>query len=280
MATSSGSQQDDAQRSLVRPMPSLGAVTPPTPVTAPSITTASPWQTPMPTLIPPSLPYDNPFLHTRPPATQSLFPPPLITLTTAGTPTSTPVPASFLPPFPPLFASGTPSTPTPTPTVPQSFFISTSNPPVQFTPPPFYVNSFLTAPIINTPYMTPQYPFVPFYQSFQPQTLNPIPTITTPPSPFVKELLDYEIPSTAKLPTLKVYNGTTCPDNHIDTYEWHMTSLKLDQRFWCTYFPTTLDGNAGAWFKILAPNSIYNFEQLKQLFLTNFMQLRKYRGDN
>ena len=74
-----------------------------------------------------------------------------------------------------------------------------------------------------------------------------------------------------KLPNLKTYNGTTDPDNHIDTYEWTMTLLKLDERFWCKYFPTTLDGNAGTWFKTLCSGSIYNFVQLKYFFLTNFM---------
>ncbi|XP_042751977.1 uncharacterized protein LOC122194804 [Lactuca sativa] len=99
-------------------------------------------------------------------------------------------------------------------------------------------------------------------------------------SPFVKELLDYEIPNAAKLPTLKTYNGTTDPNSHIDTYEWTMTLLKLDERFWCTYFPTTLDGNTDTWFKTLRPGSISNFAQLKYLFLTKFMQSRKYKGDS
>lgn len=30
----------------------------------------------------------------------------------------------------------------------------------------------------------------------------------------------------------------------------------------------------------MRPGSIYNFRQLKYLFLTNFMQLRKYKGDS
>ncbi|XP_023771606.1 uncharacterized protein LOC111920247 [Lactuca sativa] len=59
-----------------------------------------------------------------------------------------------------------------------------------------------------------------------------------------------------------------------------MTSLKVDERFWCTYFPTTLDGNAGTCLKTLGPGIISNFSQLKYLFLTNFMQLRKYKGDS
>ncbi|KAL7601482.1 uncharacterized protein LOC111911505 [Lactuca sativa] len=58
-----------------------------------------------------------------------------------------------------------------------------------------------------------------------------------------------------------------------------MASLKLDERFWCTYFPTTLEGNVGTWIKTLKLSSINNFNQLKYLFITNFMQLRKYKGD-
>nr|KAJ0207872.1 hypothetical protein LSAT_V11C500290020 [Lactuca sativa] len=98
-------------------------------------------------------------------------------------------------------------------------------------------------------------------------------------SPFVKELLEYEIPNTTKLPHLKTYDDTTNPDSHIDTYEWTMMSIKLDEQLWCTYFPTTLDGNASTWFKTLRLGSINNFSQLKYLFLTNFMQLQKYKGD-
>ena len=95
----------------------------------------------------------------------------------------------------------------------------------------------------------------------------------------MKELLEYEILNTAKLSHLKTYDGTIDSDSHIDTYEWAMTSIKLHERFWCMYFPTTLDGNVGTWFKTLCPGSICNFSQPKYLFLTKFMQLRKYKGN-
>ena len=55
---------------------------------------------------------------------------------------------------------------------------------------------------------------------------------------------------------------------------------QLDERFWFTYFPTTLDGKTGTWFKTVRPGSFYNFSQLKHLFLTNFMRLCKYKGDS
>ena len=72
-------------------------------------------------------------------------------------------------------------------------------------------------------------------------------------------LRNRKYPTPLNLPTLKTYNGTTDPDSHINTYEWTMRSLKLDERFWCTYFPTTLDGNADTWFKTLRPGIISNF---------------------
>lgn len=34
------------------------------------------------------------------------------------------------------------------------------------------------------------------------------------------------------------------------------------------------------WFTTLRPRGIYNFGQLKYLFLTNFVQLQKYKGDS
>lgn len=70
-------------------------------------------------------------------------------------------------------------------------------------------------------------------QQYNPQGALPIPNQDCLSriviSSFTKEILDYEIPNTAKMPHLKTYNGTTYPDNHIGMYEWMMTSLKLDE---------------------------------------------------
>lgn len=57
-----------------------------------------------------------------------------------------------------------------------------------------------------------------------------------------------------------------------------MTSLKMDEWFWCTYFLTNLDGNTGTWFKTLHPWRINKYGQLKYILLANFMQLWKYKG--
>lgn len=47
----------------------------------------------------------------------------------------------------------------------------------------------------------------------------------------------------------------------------------------CTYFLVTLSGNVGKCFKALRPGNIVSFEQLRYIFLNNFMQLRKWKED-
>ena len=109
-----------------------------------------------------------------------------------------------------------------------------------------------------------------------PHINNPITSIS---SAFCQELLQYEIPHSAMIPNIPKYDNTTDPDEHINTYEWTMTSLRIDKRFTLTYFPVTLSGNASKWIKALRSGSISSFNQLRYLFLHNFMQLRKFKWD-
>lgn len=44
-------------------------------------------------------------------------------------------------------------------------------------------------------------------------------------SNFNHELLQYKIPHSAMIPNMPKCDGTTDPDDHIDNYEWMMTSL-------------------------------------------------------
>ncbi|CAI9283499.1 unnamed protein product [Lactuca saligna] len=87
--------------------------------------------------------------------------------------------------------------------------------------------------------------------------------VTSSSSAFYQELLQYEIPHSAMIQNIPKYDGTTDPDEHMDTYEWIMTPFRMDKRFTCTYFPVTLSGNASKWFKTLHPGSISSFEQLR-----------------
>lgn len=96
---------------------------------------------------------------------------------------------------------------------------------------------------------------------------------------FCSELLQYEIPHSTMILNIPKYNGMTDLDEDIDTYKWTMTLLRMDKRFIRTYFPVMLAGKEDKWFKALCPGSIISFSPLRYLFLNNFMQLQKGRGD-
>ncbi|KAL4579414.1 hypothetical protein LXL04_015560 [Taraxacum kok-saghyz] len=51
---------------------------------------------------------------------------------------------------------------------------------------------------------------------------------------FCQELLQYEMQRPAMIPNVRKYNRTTDHDNHVDTYEWTMISLCMDEMFTCT----------------------------------------------
>ncbi|KAL4582118.1 hypothetical protein LXL04_006659 [Taraxacum kok-saghyz] len=131
------------------------------------------------------------------------------------------------------------------------------------------IPSYTQSPPVTNPFAPINSQHRPLQTAYAPLSIS---------SSFIRELLDYEIHNTSKIRHIQRYEGTMDPDDHIDSYEWTMTSLKVDERFWCTYFPVTQTGNVGKCFKTLHPDRIINFSQLKYLFLTNFMQLRKYRG--
>ena len=62
-------------------------------------------------------------------------------------------------------------------------------------------------------------------------------------STFRQELLQYKIPHSTMLQNIPKYDRRTDPKEHIDTYEWKMTSLRVDNRFTCTDIPVMQLGN-------------------------------------
>ena len=50
-------------------------------------------------------------------------------------------------------------------------------------------------------------------------------------SAFCHELLQYEIPHSAIIPNIPKYDKPNGPNEHIDTYEWMMASLRMDKQF-------------------------------------------------
>jgi hypothetical protein len=61
------------------------------------------------------------------------------------------------------------------------------------------------------------------------------------------------------------------PTKHYENYRMHLALHAMPDEKACTAFPTTLSGNAREWFRGLMPNSISTFEDLTQIFLTQFL---------
>ncbi|XP_056688411.1 uncharacterized protein [Spinacia oleracea] len=95
--------------------------------------------------------------------------------------------------------------------------------------------------------------------------------MTPTSSPFVEELFMEEIPK-VRLPTHITYNGTTDPRDHVISYEQQMFLSLHSEACWCKYYPTTLTGVVGEWFRTLPKGSIDSFIDLSEKFCVQFVR--------
>ena len=81
--------------------------------------------------------------------------------------------------------------------------------------------------------------------------------------------------SKVKLPTIKPFDGTIDPDDHMSAYKCQMSIQTVDDATWCKNFPATLMGGSQKWFQNLPPNSVNNFTELSYLFTGHFVAYRQ-----
>jgi hypothetical protein len=79
------------------------------------------------------------------------------------------------------------------------------------------------------------------------------------------------LPEKFKVPEIPFYTGLKDPVEHLDNFLAHIDLHRTPQMVACQAFPLTLSGNARDWFKKLLPSSISNFDELRRMFLTQFM---------
>ena len=73
---------------------------------------------------------------------------------------------------------------------------------------------------------------------------------------FTKRIIEFSAPK-HKMPTnLKLYDGTTDPDDHINRFTGAGNHEEWPMPVWCRMFQQTLDGKARGWFKKLPSGSI------------------------
>jgi len=94
--------------------------------------------------------------------------------------------------------------------------------------------------------------------------------------PCTNEIITTPLPDKWRGLTIKLYDGSTDPDEHLNVYKTQMTLYTTDNNVWCKVFPTSLQGELLTWFTELPPNSIDDFDLLAAKFFTQYATSRPH----
>ena len=99
-------------------------------------------------------------------------------------------------------------------------------------------------------------------------------------SRFAYLICDAEIPKRFQTPNMKLYDGTTDPEEHIAQYRERMEINPIPQDLkeacLCKGFGSTLIGSALKWLLNVPPYSITSFAHLVNLFNSQFSCRRSF----
>ncbi|XP_071913979.1 uncharacterized protein [Coffea arabica] len=95
-------------------------------------------------------------------------------------------------------------------------------------------------------------------------------------SPFVPDIEDYPLPAKFKIPSMKSYDATTDPEDHLFAFMTQMRLQTAADAIRCKTFPMFLEGKARQWFQGIHPRSIRSFAQLSRLFAAQFVSSRAF----
>ncbi|KAF3602570.1 hypothetical protein F2Q69_00036541 [Brassica cretica] len=97
-------------------------------------------------------------------------------------------------------------------------------------------------------------------------------------TPFTDEITLIEIPRKFSFPSIKAYDGTTDPDEHVTQYRQRMLVVALPKESreatMCKGFASTLTGPALQWYINLLSRSIASFAVLSDKFVEQFASSR------
>lgn len=95
-----------------------------------------------------------------------------------------------------------------------------------------------------------------------------------PTPPFTEEVMNVRISRRFKMPTIKTYDGTGEPYNHVRTFSNALLLQPASDALKCRAFPQTLAGMAQRWYSRLPRNSIGSFKELSTAFTSQFVSGR------
>lgn len=93
--------------------------------------------------------------------------------------------------------------------------------------------------------------------------------------PLTRHIMEEPVLSRLRLPQLDLYDGTTNPFDHLESYKALMQVQGATDALLCIAFSATLRKVAHAWYSRLPSRSIDSFQQLKKTFLAYFDACRK-----
>lgn len=98
-------------------------------------------------------------------------------------------------------------------------------------------------------------------------------------SPFADFIAMIEVPKRFSVPTMRMYDGTTDPNDHVAQYKQRMMTISIPRSMreacMCKGFGSTLTGPGLQWFIHLGNGTISSFAQLINIFNLQFASSRK-----
>nr|GEW25089.1 reverse transcriptase domain-containing protein [Tanacetum cinerariifolium] len=95
-------------------------------------------------------------------------------------------------------------------------------------------------------------------------------------TPFTRRIIKF-VGQEYKMPTdIKLYDGTTDPENHLSRFAGAASSGEWPMPVWCRMLQQTLDRSARGWFERLPHDTINEWAELREAFAGRFSVRRAY----
>ena len=89
---------------------------------------------------------------------------------------------------------------------------------------------------------------------------------------FIHRIRYFEVPRRTRLPTqVKMYDGSEDLEDHLKIFQSTAKVERWAMPVWCHMFNATLTGSARVWFDDLPPKTMNSYDELREVFLANFL---------
>ncbi|GJS99153.1 reverse transcriptase domain-containing protein [Tanacetum coccineum] len=96
---------------------------------------------------------------------------------------------------------------------------------------------------------------------------------------FMSRMFHFSFPKTRMPCLIKTYDRSGDPKDHLKIFQAAAKTERWAMPTCCHMFNSTLTGNARVWFDDLPPESIHSYDDLREAFLKNYLQQKKYIRD-